>query len=128
MSLSYDTYIYISQTSDAFTPADPRRILRLASHATTLFYRQRRHAKRALSPSRHVARRIASDGYDGNLRLWTLEKQSLRLVPGLVHEVDAAVALILQAPWILDETDAEPEPGGGAFDYRALSLKVLKSA
>ena len=81
MSLSY--YIYIS---DAFTPADPRRILRLASHATTLFYRQRRHAKRALSPSRHVARRIASDGYDGNLRLWTLEKQSLRLVPGLVGE------------------------------------------
>ena len=75
-----------------------------------------------------MARRIASDGYDGNLRLWTLEKQSLRLVPGLVHEVDAAVALILQAPWILDETDAEPEPGGGAFDYRALSLKVLKSA
>ena len=81
--LSY--YIYIS---DAFTPADPRRILRLASHATTLFYRQRRHAKRALSPSRHVARRIASDGYDGNLRLWTLEKQSLRLL----HEVDVDVA------------------------------------
>ena len=37
------------------------------------------------------------------------------------------MALILQAPWILDETDAEPEPGGGAFDYRALSLKVLKA-
>ena len=94
MSLSYDTYIYISQTSDAFTPAYPRRILRLASHATTLFYRQRRHAKRALSPSRHVARRITSDGYDGNLRFWTLEKQSLRLL----HEVDVDVAADSASP------------------------------
>jgi hypothetical protein len=31
---------------------------------------------------------IASGGYDGNLRLWTLEKQSLRLL----HEVDVDVA------------------------------------
>ena len=37
---------------------------------------------------------IASGGYDGNLRLWTLEKQSLRLL----HEVDVDVAADSASP------------------------------